>query len=79
MARIVNIHHLGKSALFKGNAECVDPEDVVMAFFTIPSYVEVVERMRMDLNWMETNDVESINKLLTYMIRLTIAEPERAI
>jgi hypothetical protein len=33
----------------KGNTEGVDPEEVVMVFVTSPSYVEVVERLMMDL------------------------------
>jgi hypothetical protein len=56
MARIVNVHHMNKAAFLKGNAECVDPKEVVMVFTTSPTYAEVVERIRFDLKWMEPSD-----------------------
>jgi hypothetical protein len=56
MARIVNVHHMDKAAFLKGNAECVDPKEVVMVFTTSPTYAEVVERIRFDLKWMEPSD-----------------------
>jgi hypothetical protein len=57
MARIANVHHIDKASYLKGNVDCVDPDEVVMVFATSPTYAEVLERVMMDLKWMEPSDV----------------------
>jgi hypothetical protein len=57
MARIVNVHHIDKASCLKGNVDCVDPDEVVMVFSTSSTYAEVVERVVMDLKWIEPSDV----------------------
>uniref|UniRef100_A0ACD5VUB9 Uncharacterized protein n=1 Tax=Avena sativa TaxID=4498 RepID=A0ACD5VUB9_AVESA len=56
MVKNINVHHVDKAAFLKGDVEC-DPEEVVMVFGTSPTYVEVVERERNDLKWMDPSDV----------------------
>ena len=48
---------MDKANFLKGNADCVDIEEVVMVFVTTSTYVEVVKRVRMDLKWMDPSDV----------------------
>jgi hypothetical protein len=56
MARIVNVHHVDYVAFEKGDAEYGDPEKVVVVFATSPSFAELVENVRRELNWMDEND-----------------------
>src|SRR5664279_4030819 len=56
MDKIVSVHHVDKDAFLKGNIEH-DPEEVVLVFDRNPNYAEVVEKVRIELNWMDPNDV----------------------
>ena len=54
---------MDKANFLKGNADCVDIEEVVMVFVTTPTYVEVVKRVRMDLKWMDpSDDIELVGR-----------------
>jgi hypothetical protein len=57
MARIVNVHHVDTVSYLKGNVDCIVPDEVVMVFVNSPTNVEVVERVMMDLKWLEPSDV----------------------
>ena len=47
----VYVHHVDKEAFLKGNVEA-DPDELDMVFESSPSYVEVLEQVRKDFNWM---------------------------
>src|ERR1041385_8650974 len=56
MARIVHLHHVNKDAFLKGNVEPdFDEQDLV--FDASPIYVELLEQVRKELNWMGPSDV----------------------
>ncbi|KAE8811611.1 hypothetical protein D1007_11384 [Hordeum vulgare] len=52
----VYVHHVDKDAFLKGNID-PDPDDLDMVFDLCPSYVELLEQVRKDLNWMDPSDV----------------------
>ncbi|KAE8772120.1 hypothetical protein D1007_55925 [Hordeum vulgare] len=52
----VYIHHVDKDAFLKGNID-LDPDELDMVFDLCPSYGELLEQVRKDLNWMEPSDV----------------------
>ena len=54
MARIVNVHYVDKTSFM--NAEIVVNEEEVLTFGASPSYEEVVEQIRIVLNWMDPSD-----------------------
>jgi hypothetical protein len=56
MARIVHVHHVDKDAFLKGNIE-PDPDELDLVFERSPNYAEVLEQVRIDLNWMDPSDV----------------------
>ena len=56
MSRIVHVHHVDKDAFLKGNLE-TDPDELAIVFEQSPTYDEVLKQVRIDLNWMEPNDV----------------------
>src|ERR1041385_7790669 len=61
MARLVNVHYLDKTAFFSNNVD--DDDEKVLVFNASPSYVELVEKVRGVLNWMDPNDrVELIGR-----------------
>ena len=45
------VHHGDKHAFLKGNIE-PDPDELDMVFDNSPSYADVLEQVRKDLNWM---------------------------
>lgn len=52
----VYVHHVDKEAFLKGNIE-PDPDELDMVFeSSSPSYAEVLEQVRKDLNWMDSSD-----------------------
>ena len=56
MARIVHLHHVNKDAFLKGNEEPdLDEHDLV--FDASPNYVELLEEVRKELNWMDPSDM----------------------
>ena len=57
MSRIVNVHHVDFAAFMKGDVDYVDPEEIVMVFESSPSFADVMEKVRSELNWMEKSDV----------------------
>ena len=59
MEKMVSVHHVDKEAFLKGNVEH-DSEEKVVVFGHSPSYAEVVERVRIALNWTDPNDVLSL-------------------
>ena len=56
MARIVHVHHVDKDAFLKGNIE-PDPDEVGLVFEHSPTYAEVLNKVRIQLNWLDTSDV----------------------
>jgi hypothetical protein len=60
MARIVIAHHADKEDFLKGNVE-VDLKEVMMAFDRSPNYAEVLEKLRIELKWIEPSDVVELD------------------
>src|SRR4051812_35848498 len=56
MARIVHVHHVDKDAFLKGNIE-PDPDELDIVFERSPTYAEVLEKVRIELKWMDPCDV----------------------
>ena len=56
MERLVSVHHVDKEAFLKGNIDH-DLEEIVVLFDRSPNYVELVEKVRIALNWKDPNDV----------------------
>ncbi|KAE8786790.1 hypothetical protein D1007_39372 [Hordeum vulgare] len=52
----VYVHHVDKDAFLKGNID-PDQDELDMVFDLCPSYVELLEQVRKDLNWMDPSDV----------------------
>ncbi|KAE8790664.1 hypothetical protein D1007_34857 [Hordeum vulgare] len=52
----VYVHHVDKDAFLKGNID-PDPDELDMVFDFCPSYAELLEQVRKDLNWMDHSDV----------------------
>ena len=52
----VYVHHVDKEAFLKGNVE-PDPDELDMVFESSPSYAELLEQVRKDLNWADPSDV----------------------
>jgi hypothetical protein len=52
MARIVHVHHVDKEAYLKGNIE-PDPDELDLVFERTHTYAEVLEQVRIELNWMD--------------------------
>jgi hypothetical protein len=52
MTRIVNVQHVYYATFEKGDAEYGYPEEVVVVFATSPSFAELVENVRRELNLM---------------------------
>ncbi|KAE8783597.1 hypothetical protein D1007_42897 [Hordeum vulgare] len=52
----VYVHHVDKDAFLKGNID-LDPDELDMVFDLCPSYGELLEQIRKDLNWMDPSDV----------------------
>ncbi|KAE8809169.1 hypothetical protein D1007_14213 [Hordeum vulgare] len=52
----VYVHHVDKDAFLKGNI-VPDPDELDMVFDLCPSYGELLEQVRKDLNWMDPSDV----------------------
>ncbi|KAE8806877.1 hypothetical protein D1007_16969 [Hordeum vulgare] len=52
----VYVHHVDKYAFLKGNIDS-DPDELDMVFDLCPSYGELLEQVRKDLNWMDPSDV----------------------
>ena len=57
LSRIVNVHHVDFVGFSKGDIDYRDPEEIVMVFDCSPTFVDVVGKVRSELNWMDTNDV----------------------
>ena len=52
MARIVNVHHVDKDAFLRGNIE-PDPFEFDLVFERSPTFTELLEQVRIDMNWMD--------------------------
>jgi hypothetical protein len=52
MARIFDVNHVDKDNFFKGNID-PDLDEVDLVFERSSNYVEVLEQVRIDLNWMD--------------------------
>ncbi|KAE8801717.1 hypothetical protein D1007_22756 [Hordeum vulgare] len=52
----VYVHHVDKDAFLKCNID-PDPDELDMVFDLCPSYGELLEQVRKDLNWMDPSDV----------------------
>ena len=52
----VFVHHGDKDAFLKGNKE-PDPDEFDMVFDSSPSYAELLQQVRKDLNWMDPSDI----------------------
>ncbi|KAE8811876.1 hypothetical protein D1007_11088 [Hordeum vulgare] len=52
----VYVHRVDKDAFLKGNID-PDPDELDMVFDLCPSYGELLEQVRKDLNWMDPSDV----------------------
>jgi hypothetical protein len=59
MARIVHVHRVDKDDFLKGNIE-QDPNELDLVFDRSPNYAEVLEQVRIDLNWNNPSDVFEI-------------------
>ena len=49
-------HHGDIDAFWKGNIE-PDPDELDMVFDSSPSYAELLQQVRKDLNWMDPSDI----------------------
>jgi hypothetical protein len=56
MARIVHVHHVDKDAYLKGNIK-PDPDELDLLFERSPTYVELLEHVRIELDWMDPSDI----------------------
>ena len=56
MARIVNVHHVDKDAFLRGNIE-PDLHEFDLVFERSPTYAELLEGVRIDMNWMDPSHV----------------------
>ncbi|KAE8807230.1 hypothetical protein D1007_16452 [Hordeum vulgare] len=52
----VYVRHVDKDAFLKGNID-PDPDELDMVFDLCPSYGELLEQVRKDLNWMDPSDI----------------------
>ncbi|KAE8795126.1 hypothetical protein D1007_30072 [Hordeum vulgare] len=52
----VYVHHVDKDAFLKGNID-PNPDELDMVVDLCPSYGELLEQVRKDLNWMDPSDV----------------------
>ncbi|KAE8795952.1 hypothetical protein D1007_29145 [Hordeum vulgare] len=52
----VYVHHVDKDVFLKGNID-PDPDELDMVFDMCPSYAELLEQVRKDLNWMDPSGV----------------------
>ena len=52
----MHVHHVDKDAFFKGNIE-PDPDEIDLVFNRSTNYAKVLEKVRIDLNWMEPSDI----------------------
>ena len=52
----VYVHHVDKEAFLKGNVE-PDPNELDMVFESSPSYAELLQQVREDLNWADPSDI----------------------
>ncbi|KAE8788107.1 hypothetical protein D1007_37892 [Hordeum vulgare] len=52
----VYVHHVDKDAFLKDNID-LDPDELDMVFDFCPSYAELLEQVRKNLNWMDPSDV----------------------
>jgi hypothetical protein len=52
----VFVHHGDKDTFLKGNIE-PDPDELDMVFDNSPSYAELLQQVRKDLNWMDPSDI----------------------
>ena len=50
------VHHVDKDTFLKGNIE-PDPDELDMVFDNSPSYAELLQQVRKDLNWMDPSDI----------------------
>ena len=50
------VHHGDKDAFLKGNIE-PDPDELDMVFDSSPSYAELLQQVREDLNWTDPSDI----------------------
>ena len=57
LSRIVNVHHVDFTGFSKGDIDYRDPDEIVMVFETSPSFGDVVDKVRSELNWRDKNDV----------------------
>src|SRR4051812_12888728 len=55
MTRIVHLHHVNKGAFLKGNVE-PDLDELALVFESSLNYVEVLDQVRKELNWMDPSD-----------------------
>ncbi|KAE8805488.1 hypothetical protein D1007_18411 [Hordeum vulgare] len=56
----VYVHHMDKDTFLKGNID-PDPDEFDMVFDFCPSYAELLEQVRKDLNWMDPSDVDEFD------------------
>uniref|UniRef100_A0ACD5YVD2 Uncharacterized protein n=1 Tax=Avena sativa TaxID=4498 RepID=A0ACD5YVD2_AVESA len=56
MARIFHVHQVDKDAFLRGNIE-PDLDELDLVFECTPTYAEVLEQLRIELKWMNPNDV----------------------
>jgi hypothetical protein len=61
MARIVHVHHVDKEAYLKGNIE-PNPDELDLVFERTPTYAEVLEQVRIELNMMDATRVMAPEK-----------------
>ena len=57
LSRVVTAHHENFAGFSIGDIDYRDPKEVVMVFDTSPSFSDVVEKVRSELNWRDKNDV----------------------
>ena len=62
MARIINVHHVDKDAFLRGNIE-PDLHEFDLVFERSPTYAELLEGVRIDMNWMDPRDVVSEDEI----------------
>jgi hypothetical protein len=52
MTRIVHVHHVDKDKYLNGNIE-PNPDDLDLLFERSSTYAEVLEQVRIELDWMD--------------------------
>ena len=64
------VYHGDKDAFLKGNIE-PDPDELDMVFDSSPSYAELLQQVRKDLNWMDPSDIIELDGSIMLVLECT--------